>query len=76
MPRDRQGAFQTQVLPRRKHYEAQLRKNLSLMFLAGISRRTLSIMSTRLIGRRVSPTEVSQANKELISAVEQWCQRD
>ncbi|PON10987.1 hypothetical protein C2W62_47175 [Candidatus Entotheonella serta] len=33
-------------------------------------------MSTRLIGRKVSPTEVSNANKELIEAVEQWRQRD
>ncbi|PON09945.1 IS256 family transposase, partial [Candidatus Entotheonella serta] len=33
-------------------------------------------LSTRLIGRKVSPTEVSNANKELIEAVEQWRQRD
>jgi putative transposase len=33
-------------------------------------------MSQRLIGRKVSPTEVSNANKELIRAVEQWRQRD
>lgn len=76
VPRDRQGDFQTQVIPRSKPYEDQLRKDVSLMFLTGISTRTLSIMSTRLIGRRVSPTEVSNANKELISAVEQWRQRD
>ena len=76
VPRDRQGQFQTQVIPRSKQYEDQLRQDLSLMFLTGISTRTLSIMSTRLIGRKVSPTEVSNANKELIAAVEQWRQRD
>jgi putative transposase len=46
------------------------------MFLTGISTRLLSLLSTRLIGRKVSPTEVSNANKELIQAVEQWRQRD
>ncbi|ETX03602.1 MAG: transposase (plasmid) [Candidatus Entotheonella factor] len=76
IPRDRQGEFQTQVIPRSKQYEDQLRQDLSLMFLTGINTRTLSMMSTRLIGRRVSPTEVSNANKELIQAVEQWRQRD
>jgi len=76
IPRDRQGDFQTQVIPRSKQYEDELRKDLSLMFLTGISTRTLSIMSTRLIGRKVSPTEVSNANKELIQAVEEWRQRD
>ena len=47
-----------------------------MMFLTGISTRTLSMMSERLIGRRVSPTEVSNANKELIGAVEAWRERD
>jgi putative transposase len=46
------------------------------MFLTGVSTRMLSLLSARLIGRRVSPTEVSNANKELIEAVEQWRQRD
>ncbi len=76
VPRDRQGNFQTPVIPRSKPYEDQLRQDLSLMFLTGISIRTLSIMSTRLIGRRVSPTEVSNADKELIEVVEQWRGRD
>ncbi|MDY7035230.1 MAG: transposase [Thermodesulfobacteriota bacterium] len=46
------------------------------MFLTGISTRTLSMISNRLIGRKISPTEVSNANKELIDAVENWRTRD
>jgi putative transposase len=76
IPRDRQGQFQTQVMPRSQQYEDQLKQDLSVMFLSGISTRMLSLLSTRLIGRQVSPTEVSNANKELIQAVEQWRQRD
>lgn len=34
------------------------------------------MISTRLIGRKLSPTEVSNANKELIDAVEKWRTRD
>jgi putative transposase len=34
------------------------------------------MISTRLIGRKISPTEVSNANKELIDAVEKWRTRD
>jgi putative transposase len=34
------------------------------------------MLSKRLIGRSVSPTEVSNANRELIDAVEQWRNRD
>jgi putative transposase len=76
VPRDRQGDFQTQVIPRSKRYEDQLRQDLCAMFLSGISTRTLSMLSKRLIGRSVSPTEVSNANRELIDAVEQWRNRD
>jgi putative transposase len=47
-----------------------------MMFLTGVSTRTLSMMSERLIGRRISPTEVSNANMELIDAVERWRDRD
>ena len=47
-----------------------------MMFLTGVSTRTLSMMSERLIGRSISATEVSNANKELIDAVERWRNRD
>jgi putative transposase len=64
------------VIPRSKRYEDQLRQDLCVMFLTGISTRTLSMLSKRLLGRSVSPPEVSNANRELIGAVEQWRNRD
>jgi len=76
VPRDRDGEFKTQVIPRSKRYESELRQDLSMMFLTGVSTRTLSMMSKRLMGRKISPTEVSNANKELIDAVEDWRTRD
>ena len=76
VPRDRDGAFTTQVIPRSKQYEDQLRPDLCVMFLGGMSTRTLSLMSERLIGRRISASEVSKASKELTEAVERWRERD
>lgn len=76
VPRDREGEFKTRVIPRSKRYEDSIRQDLCLMFLTGVSTRTLSMMSTRLIGRNLSPSEVSEANKELIEAVENWRTRD
>jgi len=76
VPRDRNNEFKTQVIPRSKRYESELRQDLSMIFLAGVSTRTLSMMSNRLIGRKISPSEVSNANKELIDAVEKWRTRD
>ena len=76
VPRDRDGEFCTQVIPRSKQYEDQLRQDLCVMFLGGMSTRTLSLMSERLIGRSISASEVSKASKELTEAVERWRERD
>jgi len=76
VPRDRKGEYQTAVIPRSQQYENEIGHDLCLMFLGGVSTRTLSIMSRRLIGRKLSHTEVSQATKELAEAVEKWRNRD
>ena len=76
VPRDRQGDFKSQVIPASQQYEKELRQDLSMMFLTGMSTRSLSMISKKLIGRRISPAEISNANKELIDSVEEWRNRD
>ena len=76
VPRDRNGEFRSEVLPRSKRYEDELRKDVCLMYLAGMSTRTLSMISKQLLGRKISAGEVSRANKELEEAVERWRTRD
>jgi putative transposase len=76
VPRDRKGQFKTQVLPRSKRYEKRLREELCMLFLTGVSTRTLSLISKKLMGRQISASEVSKVNQELIDAVEKWRVRD
>ena len=76
VPRDRQGEFKTAVIPRSKRYEDVLREDLCLLFLTGISTRTLSMISEKLIGRKISAGEISNVNGELIDSVEKWRSRD
>jgi putative transposase len=76
VPRDRDGQFSTKVIPRSKQYEDTIREDLCSMFLGGISTRTLSLMSEKLVGRKLSSNEVSKASKQLSHAVEAWRQRD
>jgi putative transposase len=76
VPRDRQGQFQTKVLPRSRQYEEAVAQDLSLLFLAGISSRSLAMISLRLLGRKLSHTEISNANRELTAAVERWRTRN
>ena len=76
VPRDRNGDFETRVIPRSKQYEDALREDLCVLFLSGVSSRTLSLISERLIGRRICATEVSKSGRQLAGAVEAWRQRD
>ena len=76
VPRDRNGEFRREVLPRSKRYEEELRKDIRLTYLTGISTRTLSMISKQLLGRKISAGEVSRANRELMDAVERWRTRD
>lgn len=76
VPRDRRGDFETQVIPRSKQYEDVLREDICAMFLSGVSTRTLSLISEKLIGRKICATEVSKSSQKLAEAVESWRQRD
>jgi putative transposase len=76
VPRDRKSEFKTEVLPRSKQYEDTIREDLSVMFLAGVSTRTLSLISERLLGRKISSGEVSKVSSQLTRAVEAWRERD
>ena len=76
VPRDREGHFSSAVLPRSNQYEDAIREDMVLMFLSGISTRSLSMLSRRLIGRPISHEEISKAGRELTEAVEQWRTRD
>ena len=76
VPRDRMGKFKSLIIPRSKRMEEELRKDICLMFLTGISTRTLSMISSQLIGRRISHSQVSLVSRELIDAVETWRERD
>jgi putative transposase len=75
VPRDRDGNFQSQVLPRSQRYDQRITEDLAAMYLTGISTRTLSLLSKRLIGRSLSPQEVSNASTDLKLAVEKWRSR-
>jgi putative transposase len=76
VPRDRKGAYQTRVIPRSKQYEDELRQDIAVLFLSGVSTRTLAMISQRLIGHRVSAGEVSRCSRQLVSAIEKWRNRD
>lgn len=55
IPRDRDGTYQTELVPKRIRYDPAIEQDLQMLFLGGASTRTVELMSERLFGRRLSP---------------------
>ena len=75
VPRDRDGEYQTAVLPRLKRYEPALMDYVQQLYLNCNSTRPLSGMLTKLLDWPMSHGQVSNFCKELDEEVEQWKQR-
>lgn len=73
--RDRKGEFKSKLINKYDRYDKSLEKDLSLLFLSGLSTRNISLISKTLIGRKVSASEVSKVNKELLTGIELWRNR-
>lgn len=75
IPRDRLGRFQTSVIPRYQRHEEELTAEITALFLAGLSTRNVSLIPEKLLGFPVSKGYVSQCNRQLTDAVEDWRNR-
>lgn len=76
VPRDRRGEFQTSVIPKYERIDDRIKQDCLLLYLTGLSTRTLEMLSTRLFGRSISKTEISELSKELAPKIEQWRNRE
>jgi len=75
VPRDRAGRFESAVLPARRRYDEATEKDLALLHLAGLSTRTLSHVSRRVLGVSVSRQEVTNALQTVLPAAKAFLER-
>lgn len=75
VPRDRNGQFRSKVVPSNRHYDQGVERDITLLNLAGLSTRMLSLMSKRLLGIKVSPQEVSNAMHVILPAAKAFLER-
>lgn len=76
VPRDREGEFSSKLVNRYDRYDKRLERDICLMFLSGISTRGIELISKTVLGRKISHSEVSHVNKELLSGIDSWRTRD
>ena len=64
--------YRTKVLEPYKRNEASLEEDIAILYLLGQSTRSLSLISERLLGTKISASKVSECSGRLIESVEKW----
>jgi putative transposase len=75
VPRDREGAFHTQVFERYSRYEPQVAEGITQMFVAGVSTQKVGEVTQTLMGVAPSASAVSRLNQSLTEQFEAWRER-
>lgn len=75
MPTDRRRQFHSVVVPPHEQIDPNLKEDLAVLHLAGISTRMLAMMSRRLFGLDVSADTVTKSLATVEKAARQWLTR-
>jgi len=75
VPRDRAGAFHTQVFERYSRYEPEVAEALTDMFVSGTSTQNVGKVAEKLLGVAPSASTVSRLNQTLTEQYEMWRER-
>lgn len=61
MPQDRKSQFKSQVIVPREQIDPRLKEDMAVLHLAGLSTRTMAMVSKRILGVEVSTDTVSES---------------
>ena len=61
MPQDRRGRFESAVIPKNEKMDPRIKEDMAVLHLAGISKRTMEMISKRILGIDVSRETVSNS---------------
>jgi putative transposase len=75
LPRDRDGAFDSVILPNHERMDPALREDIAFLHLAGLSNRMLGMISRRILGIEVSKDLVSTSVSSISEAALSWLTR-
>ncbi len=76
VPRDRHQKFSSAIIPKHTQIDTRLKEDLAVLHLAGISNRTLSMISKRILGVQVSPQSVHNSLALVEDKALAWLERD
>lgn len=75
MPVDRRRAFKSVIIPKNEQIDPRLKQDLAVLHLAGISTRTMAMISKRILGVELSKDTVSQSLGSVEEKALEWLER-
>ena len=76
MPRDRNKKFNSAIVPKNEQLDQRVKEDLAILHLAGISNRTVALISRRILGVEVSAQTVHNSLALIENKAINWLERD
>lgn len=76
VPRDRNKNFESQIIRKNEQIDSRIKEDLALLHLAGISNRTIALISKRILGVEVSPQTVHNSLEVVEEKALSWLERE
>jgi putative transposase len=76
VPVDRKRKFNSVIIPKQERMDPRLSEDMAALHLAGLSTRTLSLMSKRILGIEVCPKTVTNSLSSISESADKWLSRD
>jgi len=75
VPRDREGSFEPQIVPKRKRILEEIEDHVLTLYTHGMSTRDIESAIKDLYGVEMSEAHISHITDRIIEHIEQWKQR-
>jgi putative transposase len=76
VPRDRNKKFTSLIIPKNEQIDSRIKEDLAVLHLAGISNRTLALVSKRILGVEIGKDTVHKSLAVVEEKALAWLERD
>lgn len=75
LPQDRKSRFESSIIQKSERIDPRIKEDIAVLHLAGISNRTLAMISKRILGLEVSKTNVQESLSVIQESAINWLER-
>jgi putative transposase len=75
LPQDRKSRFESSIIKKSERIDPRIKEDIAVLHLAGISNRTLAMISQRVLGLQISKDTVNQSLSLIQDSAINWLER-